>query len=194
MRTSGEFISPKWLRIFQVVVGLACIGISIAIMVDFAYLETSKVGTYSLIFLASIAFIIIGIERIVVGIKSTALKRSSRIISIGIGVGLVVYFGSGYFFPQFLAKLYVLILGFGLLATGALKIVEGIRNNTYEKPPKLFTLGVGVLCVAAGLLVLMYPVLGFVLLLLIVSIIFFVTGIQIAFVGIRGKKIAETGF
>jgi short repeat uncharacterized protein DUF308 len=194
MRTSGEFISPKWLRIFQVVVGLACVGISIAIMVNVAYSKISHIGVYSIIFLASIAFIIIGIERVVVGIKSTTLKKSSRIISIGIGVGVIVYFGSGFFFPDFLAKLYVLILGFGLLATGALKIVEGIRNNTYEKPPKLFSLGVGVLCVAAGLLILMFPVLGFVLLLLIVSIIFFVTGIQIAFVGIRGKKISRTGF
>jgi Short repeat of unknown function (DUF308) len=194
MRTSGEFLSPKWLRIFQVVVGLACVGISIAIMVNVAYSKVSHIGVYSIIFLASIAFIIIGIERVVVGIKSTALKRSSRIISMGIGVGVIVYFGSGFFFPEFLAKLYVLILGFGLLATGALKIVEGIKNNTYEKPPKLFSLGVGVLCVAAGLLVLMYPVLGFVLLLLIVSIIFFVTGIQIAFVGIKGKNISRTGF
>lgn len=194
MRTSGEFISPKWLRIFQVVVGLACVGISIAIMVNVAYSKISHIGVYSIIFLASIAFIIIGIERVVVGIKSTTLKKSSRIISIGIGVGVIVYFGSGFFFPDFLAKLYVLILGFGLLATGALKIVEGIRNNTYEKPPKLFSLGIGVLCVAAGLLILMFPVLGFVLLLLIVSIIFFVTGIQIAFVGIRGKKISRTGF
>ncbi len=191
MRTSGEFISPKWLRIFQVVVGCACVGISIAVMVSLAHYEPSKVGLYSLIFLASSAFIIIGIERIVVGIRSPSLKRSSRLISVGIGIGLVVYFGSGYFFPEFLAKLYVLILGFGLLATGALKIIESLRNRTYERPSKILTLGVGVLCVAAALLILMYPVLGFILLMIIVAIIFLITGIQIAFVGITGKKIAR---
>ena len=193
MRTSGEFVSPKWLRIFQVVVGIACIAISIAIVVNFAYHRTSQIGAYSLIFLASIAFIIIGVERIVVGIKSTSLKRSSRLISIGIGVGIVVYFGSGYFFPEFVSKLYVLIFGLGLLAIGALRIIDGLRNSAYERPSKIFTLSTGILCVAAALLVLIYPVLGFVLLLSIVSILFFINGIQIAFVGITGKKIARTG-
>ena len=183
MRTSGDFISPKWLRIFQVAVGLICIALSISII-----LGSHTLGAYSLIFLASIAFIIIGIERIIVGIKSPSLKRSSRLISIGIGVGIVVYFGSGYFFPEFVTKLYVLILGFGLLATGALRIIDGIKNSTYERPSKLFTLGTGVICVAVALLVFMNPKFGFILLLLTITIVLLITGIQIAFVGITGKK------
>ena len=183
MRTSGDFISPKWLRIFQVAVGLICIALSISII-----LGSHKLGAYSLIFLASIAFIIIGIERIIVGIKSPSLKRSSRLISIGIGIGIVVYFGSGYFFPDFVTKLYVLILGFGLLATGALRIIDGIKNSTYERPSKLFTLGTGVICVAVALLVFMHPEFGFILLLLTITIVLLITGIQIAFVGITGKK------
>ena len=93
MRTSGDFISPKWLRFFQVVVGIVSVALSICIMSG-----SFKLGAYTLIFLASIAFIIIGIERIAVGIRSTSLKRSSRFITIAIGVGIVVYFGSGYFF------------------------------------------------------------------------------------------------
>src|SRR5215831_2193683 len=66
-RTSGDLISPKWLRIFQVVVGLICIALSI-----FIIFGGFKLGAYTLIFLASIAFIIIGIERIAVGIRSTS--------------------------------------------------------------------------------------------------------------------------
>jgi uncharacterized membrane protein HdeD (DUF308 family) len=186
MRTSGDFISAKWLRIFQAVVGLICIGLSISII-----LGSYKLGAYSLIFLASIAFIIIGIERIIVGIRSASLKKSSRLISIGIGVGIVVYFGSGYFFPEFVSKLYVLILGFGLLATGALRIIDGIKNSTYQRTSKLFTLGTGVICVAVALLVFMRPNFGFILLLLIVSIVLLITGIQIAFVGMTGRKISS---
>ena len=130
----------------------------------------------------------IGIERIIVGIRSTSLKRSSRLISIGIGVGIVVYFGSGHFYPDFVSKLYVLILGFGLLATGALRIIDGIKNSTYERPSKLFTQGTGVICVAVALLIFMHPEFGFILLLLTVSIVILITGIQIAFVGMTGKK------
>lgn len=184
MRTSGDFVSAKWLRIFQAVVGLICIGLSISII-----LGSYKLGAFSLIFLASIAFIIVGIERIIVGIRSASLNRSSRLISIGIGVGIVVYFGSGYFFPEFVSKLYVLILGFGLLATGALRIIDGIKNSTYQRNSKLFTLGTGVICVAVALLVFMRPGFGFILLLLIVSIVLLITGIQIAFVGMTGRKI-----
>jgi uncharacterized membrane protein HdeD (DUF308 family) len=183
MRTSGDIISPKWLRIFQVAVGLICIALSIAII-----LGSNKLGAYSLIFLASTAFIIIGIERIIVGIRSASLKRRSRLISIGIGVGIVVYFGSGYFAPVFVSKLYVLILGFGLLAMGAIRIIDGLKNNTYERPSKLFTMGTGIISVAVALLVFAYPKFGFVLLLLIVSIVLLINGIQVAFVGITGKK------
>lgn len=44
MRTSGDIISPKWLRIFQVAVGLICIALSI-----FIILGSGKLGAYSLI-------------------------------------------------------------------------------------------------------------------------------------------------
>jgi hypothetical protein len=78
------------------------------------------------------------------------------LISIGIGVGIVIYFGSGYFLPEFVSKLYVLILGSGLLATGALRITDGVRNNIYESSSKIFTLGIGGICVTAALFVLMH--------------------------------------
>ncbi|HXX98659.1 MAG TPA: hypothetical protein VEL11_16275 [Candidatus Bathyarchaeia archaeon] len=184
MRTSGDFISPKWLRFFQVVVGLVSIALSIFIMSG-----SFKLGAYTLIFLASIAFIIIGIERIAVGIRLSSLKRSSRFITIGIGVGIVVFFGSAYFAPDFVSKLYVLMLGFGLLATGVLRIIDGMKNSTYERTSKLLTLGTGVMCVAVAVVVFEYPKIGFVLLLLTVSIVLLITGIQIVFVGLTGKKL-----
>jgi uncharacterized membrane protein HdeD (DUF308 family) len=103
-------------------------------------------------------------------------------------VGIVVYFGSGYFYPEFVSKLYVLMLGFGLLATGALRIIDGIKNSTYERTSKLLTLGTGAICVAVAVFIFEYPKIGAVLLLLTVSIVLLITGIQIAFVGLTGKK------
>ncbi|HYA84726.1 MAG TPA: DUF308 domain-containing protein, partial [Candidatus Bathyarchaeia archaeon] len=109
-------------------------------------------------------------------------------ISIGIGVGIVAFFGSAYFAPEFVSKLYVLMLGFGLLATGVLRIIDGIKNSTYERTSKLLTLGTGVVCVAVAVFVFENPRIGFVLLLLTVSIVLLITGIQIAVVGLTGKK------
>jgi uncharacterized membrane protein HdeD (DUF308 family) len=186
VRTSGEIISPRWLRIFQVIVGLVCIALSVYILLGSVHL-----GAYTLIFLASTAFVIIGIERIIVGIRATALKRSSRLISIGIGVAIVVFFGSAYFAPAYVSKLYVLMLAFGLLATGAIRIIDGMKNTTYGGPSKLFTLGTGVICVAVALIIFSYPKFGFILLLLTVAIVLMINGIQIAFVGITGKKLAR---
>jgi uncharacterized membrane protein HdeD (DUF308 family) len=186
MRTSEDIISPKWLRIFQVVVGCICIALSIYILFG-----SVTVGAYSLIFLAAIIFIIIGIERIIVGVRSSSLTRRSRLISIGIGAGIVVYFGSGFFVPVFVSKLYVLIFAFGLLGLGAMRIIDGLKNNTYERPPKLFTLGTGIVSVAVGLLVFAAPKFGFVLLVLIVAIILLISGIQIAYVGITGKRMTR---
>lgn len=186
MRTSGEIISPKWMRFFQIIVGLICIGISI-----FIILGSHELGAYSLIFLASTAFIIIGIERIVVGIRGSYLKRSSRLISIGIGIGIVVYFGSAYFAPVFVTKLYILILGFGLLATGAIRIIDGIKNTTYGRASKIFTVGTGIISAAVAIYVFSHPVFGFILLLLVVAIVLLINGIQIAFVGITGRKLSR---
>jgi len=184
LRTSGDIINPKWMRFFQIVVEIACVGISLYI-----FIGSHELGLISLIFLSSSAFIIIGIERIVVGIKSTFLKRSSRLISIGIGIGLVIYFGSAYFAPVFISKLYVLMFGFGILATGALRIIDGIKDKTYSKDSKIFILGTGVLCVAVSIYIFSFPKYGFVILMLFVAIVLLINGLQIAYVGITGKKI-----
>jgi uncharacterized membrane protein HdeD (DUF308 family) len=106
-------------------------------------------------------------------------------------VAIVVFFGSAYFAPVYVSKLYVLMLAFGLLATGAIRIIDGMRNTTYGRPSKIFTLGTGVICVAIALLIFSRPQFGFILLLLIVSIVLLINGIQIAFVGITGKKLTR---
>jgi uncharacterized membrane protein HdeD (DUF308 family) len=186
VRTSGEIINPRWLRIFQIIVGLICIALSAYILLGSVHL-----GAYTLIFLASTAFIIIGIERIIVGVKATSLKRSSRLISIGIGVAIVVFFGSAYFAPVYVSKLYVLMLGFGLLATGAIRIIDSMKNTTYGESSKIFTLGTGAICVAVAMIIFLYPKFGFILLLLTVSVVLMINGIQIAFVGITGKKLSR---
>jgi hypothetical protein len=103
-----------------------------------------------------------------------------------------VYFGSAYFAPVFVSKLYVLILGFGLLATWAMRLIDGIKNSTYERPLKLFIMGTGVICVAVALFVFVYPRFGLILLLLITSIVLFINDVQIAFVGITGKKLRSS--
>jgi uncharacterized membrane protein HdeD (DUF308 family) len=57
------------------------------------------------------------------------VKTSSRLINIGVGVGLIIYIGSGFFYPQFATKWLIIFLGFGLLVNGIIRIVRGIKKK-----------------------------------------------------------------
>ncbi len=109
MRAAEDIKYPrKWFRILQVVVGVICIILSGIIIA-----KSSSFGEYAIVLFALIALMIIGIERIVAGIRSKGLKRSSRIINIAIGAGLVGYLIPGIIVPDFAIKYIVLILAQG---------------------------------------------------------------------------------
>ncbi len=185
MRAAEGIESPrKWFRILQVAVGLTCIILSILVIA-----ESSSFGKYAIVLFALVALMIIGIERLIAGIRAKGLKRSSRIINIAIGAGLVGYLIPGIIIPSFAIKYIVLILGFGLLANGAVRILDGLRNDEYDRRTGIFRTGIGVLSVAIGIVVLVSPTTGFVLLLLMVSIALLLTGIELVIVGTTGRRV-----
>ena len=174
----------KWFRILQIVVGVICISLSGIIIA-----ESSSFGQYAIVLFALVALMIIGIERIVAGIRSKGLKRSSRIINIVIGAGIVGYLIPGIIVPEFAIKYIVLILGFGLLANGAVRILDVLRNQEYERLTRLLRIGIGSLSAAIGIVVLASPKIGFILLLLMVSVALLLTGIELVVVGSTGRRI-----
>lgn len=174
----------KWFRILQVVVGVICIILSGIIIA-----KSSSFGQYAIVLFALIALLIIGVERIVAGIRSKGLKRSSRIINIAIGAGIIGYLIPGIIFPPFAIKYIVLILGFGLLANGAVRILDGVRNLEYESRTRFLRIGIGSLSAAIGIVVLVSPKAGFILLLLMVSIALLLTGIELVVIGTTGRRI-----
>ena len=185
LRAAGGVENPrKWFRILQVAVGLVCISLSVVVIAAY-----SSFGQYSIVLFALIALMIIGIERIIAGIRGKGLKKSSRIINIAIGAAIVGYLIPGIIVPSFAIKYIVLILGFGLLANGIVRILDGLRNDEYERRTRIFRTGIGVLSAAVGIVVLSSPKFGFVLLLLIVSIALLLTGIELVIVGTIGKRI-----
>ena len=151
--------------------------------------KSSSFGQYAIVLFALIALLIIGVERIVAGIRSKGLKRSSRIINIAIGAGIIGYLIPGIIFPPFAIKYIVLILGFGLLANGAVRILDGVRNLEYESRTRLLRIGIGSLSAVIGIVVLVSPKVGFILLLLMVSIALLLTGIELVVIGTTGRRI-----
>ena len=71
---------PRKLRAFQIIVGAICIILSILVLTGSKYL-----GTYTFLFLIETTLLVIGAERIVSGVRSPHIKRSTRIINIAIG-------------------------------------------------------------------------------------------------------------
>ena len=147
----------------------------------------TAIGTYTLLFLAGIGILILGAERVVSGLRAKEVKRSSRLINLAIGAGLITYIGLGFFFPQFAIKWLVIFLGFGLLANGAIRIFSAIKKNK-EESFDFHTLAAGIIITAISLSILAFPKVGFVLLIVMTAIALAVSGIQIIIAVVKDRR------
>ena len=93
------------------------------------YGTTTVAGAYIWLFLAGIGLILLGAERLISGLTAKGVKKTSRLINIGVGLGLIIYIGSGFFFPDFATKWLIIFLGFGLLANGVIRIVKSSKEE-----------------------------------------------------------------
>jgi hypothetical protein len=130
---------------------------------------------------------ILGAERLVSGLRAKGVKKSSRIINIAVGAGLIIYIGSGFFFPQFATKWLIIFLGFGLLANGIIRIVASLKKKEGE-PIDYSSLGIGIIITSLSILILAYPKLGLAFLLVMTAVALAVSGVQIILAGVRSRR------
>ena len=174
----------SWFWAFQIAVGSICIILSIVVLL---YGARTTAGAYIWLFLAGIALMILGAERIASGVRAKGVRRSSRLLNIGVGVGIIIYIGSGFFFPQFATKWLILFLGFGLLANGIVRIISGLKKNE-EESFDFSSIMLGIVITALSILVLVSPKFGLALLLIMTAIALAVSGIQIIIAGVNGRR------
>ena len=184
MEISKSGSKSSWFWGLQIAVGSLCLLLSGVIL--FYGIETPA-GAYIWLFLAGIGLITLGAERLASGLLAKGVKRSSRLLNIGVGVGLIVYIGSGFFYPEFATKWLIIFLGFGLLANGIIRIVTGLKKKEGESYD-VSSIALGLLITSLAILVLVYPKLGVVLLLVMTIIALAVSGIQIILAGLRGRR------
>ena len=127
MEMSKSGSKTSWFWVFQIAVGF--VFTSFSLCSSLLWHKRTTVGAYIWLFLAGIGLILLGAERLVSGIVAKGTKRSSRLINIGVGVGLIIYIGSGFFYPEFATKWLIIFLGFGLLANGVIRIVTGLKEG-----------------------------------------------------------------
>lgn len=173
----------RWFWPIQIAVGIVCILLSISIFFS------PQIGSYALFFLAGTGLIILGAERIVTGIRAEKSRRKYRLINIGIGAALIAYMLPGFIFPDLVIKYLVLFLGFGLLANGALRIIDGLKKQKQEQEPLTFSsLGTGIIITAVAIAVLVFPQIGLAILIIMTAVALAVSGIHVIIAGIRGSR------
>lgn len=140
-----------------------------------------------LILFLSIVFLIVGIERVAVGLSSLSSKKT-RVTNIVLGLAIV---GISIFLMQFpvVTSAFLVILGaVALLISGIARIVQGISREM-PKFSKGLIIGVGALSIAISLIIIANPIrMGLVLLVIVLTGTLLVKGIEMIFLGARGTR------
>ena len=168
--------SPGWKR--GVLIGLGVLAIALSILV---FIHPGMTVT-TIIYLAGIILIIVGIEKIISGIF---VANKSRWGTVGLGV-LALIFGSiavGY--PVSTGVFVIIMLGIGLLFAGISHVVNGLGNK--ENPGWARGFSIGALAIALSFLVMASPYAGAVFVSIFLGIPLII-GIEIIAVGWTGRR------
>jgi uncharacterized membrane protein HdeD (DUF308 family) len=170
--------SPGWIRAVQIGLGALTIALSI-----FA-LAFPGATFISIVWVLAVVLFFVGIEEIIVGIFS---PRKSRWSTIGLGILVLVFAGIAMSFPVAAAITIVVFIGIAFLINGIARIVEGFSGK-HSGISRAFLIGVGILAVVLSAAVLASPFFGARLAGIIIGIGLLITGIQMVFIGIQGKR------
>lgn len=163
---------PNWLRPLELGLG------SIAIILIVVTLTYPSITTATIIRLVSIVLLLIGIERIVIGIALPTPNKSYKLANIGLGPLIIALAIVIIFYPASHLVPPIALGTLALLFNGISKIMQGIIGKEIPKWSKAIFIGVGTLNIAVSALALMVPISGESILVRSISITLLVTGIQ----------------
>lgn len=177
--------SPPWLRMLQIVFGSIVVLLSVIILLFLVIFP--GIAFFILILFMSLVLLVVGIERIAIGLSPVS-SRKTRIIDIVLGV---VVIGISIFLMQFpiLTSVSLVILGaVALMIGGIARIVQGISRDI-PKSSKGLIIGVGALSVAISIAIIVNPIMvGLVLAVIILAVTLLIAGIEMIYLGLRGTK------
>jgi uncharacterized membrane protein HdeD (DUF308 family) len=179
---NNKMNSPRWLQFLEIGLG------AIAIIITIVTLTYPGITTQTIIRLVSIVLLIIGFERIAIGIAFPSPGESYRLANIGLGPLIIALAIVLISFPQSQAGPQIALGALALLFNGISKIVQGALGKEIPRWSKGILLGVGTLNIAVSVLAIMFPNLQASALARSVSITLLITGIQMITSGIGIKK------
>jgi uncharacterized membrane protein HdeD (DUF308 family) len=169
---------PSWLRFLELGLG------AIAIVLTIVTLTYPGITTATIIRLLSIVLLIIGFERIVIGIALPSPNKTYRLANIGLGPLIIALAIVIISFPTSHPVPPIALGTLALLFNGVSKIIQGTRGKDNPSWSKAILIGVGILNIAVSALALIIPNSGESTLARSISITLLITGIQMITSGI----------
>ena len=201
---------PTWFRILQIGIG------AISVILSMLAIAYPGLAVFSIIVLISIVLLIIGIERVIIGMLSYSRpypdeqqsvstsffssffigRRSSPFTNIGLGIIAIALAIVALAFPLIATGILIALVSFGLILTGTARIVQGLAIRYYDKTRrsiskwyKVLTIGIGVLSIILAVIIIVSPSLGIFFLALVLSVALLMHGIEMIILGITGRRL-----
>ena len=174
--------SPDWLRFIEVGLG------AIAIILTIVSLTYPGITTKTIIQLDSIVLLIVGIERIAIGITLPLKGKSYRLFNIGLGPLIIALAIVLISIPLYHPVSPIALGALALLFNGFSRIIQGIRGKEIPGWSKGILVGVGTMNIAVSALAITVPNFGDSPLARSISITLLITGIQMITSAIGIKK------
>ena len=191
---------PTWFRILQIGIG------AVSVILSILAIAYPGLAVFSIIVLISIVLLIIGIERVIIGMLSYSRpypdeqqsvsssffssffigRRSSPFTNIGLGIIAIVLAIVALAFPLIATGVLIALVSFGLILAGVARIIFSIKE-VLSKWYKLLTIGIGVLSIILAIIIIVSPALGIFFLALVLSVALLINGIEMIILGITGR-------
>jgi uncharacterized membrane protein HdeD (DUF308 family) len=173
---------PRWLRLLQLGLGVT------AIILTIVTLTYPGITTQTTIQVNSAVLLVIGFERIAVGIALPSGHKSTRLANIGLGPLIISLAIVLIVFPLSPSRPPIALGALALLFNGISKITQGSRAKEIPGWSRYLLLGVGGLNIFVSVLAIIAPNYGQSTLARSISITLLITGIQMITLAIGIKK------
>ncbi|MDQ5870235.1 MAG: DUF308 domain-containing protein [Thermoproteota archaeon] len=171
--------SPGWVRAVQIGLGAIVIILSISMLVQPA------IATVSIIVIAAVILLIVGIERVIYGIF---IRHKSRLPTIGFGILVIILASIAIAFPVGTTIFLIYLIAFALLFDGISRIAHGVGDKESRGWSRGFSIGTGIVELVLSIMILVSPAIGAALVGIIIGIALLIVGIQIVVAGISGRR------
>lgn len=177
-----QFKYPRYLRAFQIGIGVATIAAAILILLY------PTLAMFTLVSLLAFALFILGSGKIAIGVAGKYLKKSARAANVGLGILAISLGVLALTQPVFTSAVIIGLVSFGLMFIGISTILHGVTHKSHSRVSRAFDIGIGIITVIISIMAITNPYFGLVFLILLISTGFLIVGIESIIAGVFGPK------